>query len=58
MGANPNGPLSKLREFFWIVRFRGPWTVGPVGDVLDSSKILFKSSQVESFLHPFSRGLC
>ena len=31
-----NGPLSKLRSSHSILRFfRGPWSVGPVGDFLD-----------------------
>ena len=42
-----NGPLSRLRSSYWILRFRGPFirSVGPVGDFLDK-KPLRKGSQL------------
>ena len=45
-----NGPLSKLRSSYKILRFvRGPWTVGPtVGDFLDGRLVL--SDQPQLFL--------
>lgn len=36
MEPNPNGALSLRKELLDTQVARGPWTMGPVGDFLDS----------------------
>ena len=58
MGPNPTGPLSKLRSSYYIDTqgLRGPSTVGPVGDFLDSQgfralMLVTKKSRIRIYTH-------